>query len=218
LFALDVNDNARDLYQISGVTGSMPIPMPISSTSTSIEYEEGNGGMTYDSWENAASIDTGETKHIALLLSADDGSKTLKLYIGKKNVDATGNSNKINFLARNGLLYGRYYYLGGLEWEKNDRTGMWESTTPGVFVTSESDGWSESKFEDIDTNPNNPTQLVMAESNSGVYILDFDLKFESKNFKVMESSFAVTMITNFNQENSKYPDNVDWTKNNLIFV
>jgi len=26
------------------------------------------------------------------------------------------------------------------------------------------------------------------------------------------------MITNFNQENSKYPDNVDWTKNNLIFV
>lgn len=53
LFAIDsVN---RDLYQLSRVTGSAPTT--------------GNGGMPSDSWENAALLDTGETDHVALLLT-----------------------------------------------------------------------------------------------------------------------------------------------------
>jgi hypothetical protein len=96
LFALDVNNDkgTRNLYVVSGITGSMPPPAPIPPsppklvpTTTSVNtlddddvdddddnfgipgYEEGNGGMPFDSWENAAIIDTGETNHIALLLS-----------------------------------------------------------------------------------------------------------------------------------------------------
>lgn len=236
LFALDVNNDkgTRDLYVVSGITGSMPLPLPLPSqlvpptTSASAwdddkfggipRYEEGNGGMPFDSWENAAIIDTGETNHIALLLSADMGTETLKLYIGRKNTDSNGQPNTINFLARNGLLYGRYYYLGGLDWNEIDGTGLWD-TPPGRFVTDEDDGWSEGKFEDIDTNPNNPTQVVLAESNSGVYILTFNLKFRDNNFvNDAGSGFTVEMITNFNQEILQWPDNVDWTKNNLIFV
>lgn len=234
LFALDVHDVARDLYLVSGVTGSLPmvtsspptIGSPVNATTIinpQYQFQAGHGGMTYDSWENAAAIDTGETEHIALLLAADEGTETLKLYIGKKSTDMMGNPNPYNFLARNGLLYGRWYYLSVFEWEQDPITRLWKSMTPGTFVTNENDAWSEPKFEDIDTNPRNPKQIVMAESNSGVYILDFDLKFDaSKNFKVMESSFSVKMISNSDHNDGlgriQYPDNVDWTKNNLIFV
>lgn len=93
LFALDSAN--RDFYQLSGVAGSAP---------------DGIGGMSYDSWENAALIDTGETEHVAIVLSPDGGSQDMKLYIGVKGLDASGNASN-SFLARNGLAYGSWYYL-----------------------------------------------------------------------------------------------------------
>lgn len=268
LIAIDINNpnkssTTKDLYVVSGITGSMPSPTQPPQTqppvlqsgmviSSAIERDDDlyniddddddydydndeedyyykddddeNGGMPFDSWENAALIDTGETEYVALVLSADGGSETLRLYIGKKNTNTLGNYDDINFLARNGLLYGRYYYLGGkeLEWEENEETGMWEfvdGTGPGRFVTDEDDAWSESKFEDIDTNPNKPTQIVLAESNYGVYVLDFHLLFhQGIGFVPDESYFTLQMITNERHVNIHYPDNVDWTKNDLIFV
>jgi hypothetical protein len=74
------------------------------------------------------------------------------------------------------------------------------------------------KFEDIDTNPNNPRQVVLAESTTGVYIIDFDLIFDNDGLNKKESKFAIEMISDFESTTYAHPDNVDWTKNNLIFV
>jgi hypothetical protein len=65
LFAIDsVN---RDFYRLSGTAGSAP---------------GGIGGIPFDSYENVALMDTGETDHVALLLSPDGGTQTMRLYIG----------------------------------------------------------------------------------------------------------------------------------------
>ena len=85
----------RDFYQLSDVVGSAP---------------GGIGGMPRDSWENAALIDTGETDHVALLLSPDGGTEDMKIFIGEKGKDVDGNASN-SFLARNGLAYGSYYFL-----------------------------------------------------------------------------------------------------------
>ncbi len=77
LFALDLAN--CDFYQLSGVTGSAT--------------DGGIGGMPYDPWENAALLDTGESDHVALLLSPDGGSKIMQLYIGDKGKDAAGNAS-----------------------------------------------------------------------------------------------------------------------------
>jgi hypothetical protein len=54
------------LYQLSGVTVG---PQNVS----------GYRGMPFDLFKNTALIDTGETNHVALLLSAIAGSQTLNL-------------------------------------------------------------------------------------------------------------------------------------------
>jgi len=93
LFALDLAN--RDFYQVSGNAGSAP---------------GGIGGMPFDSLENAALIDTGETDHVALLMSPDFGSQTMRMYIGEKGKAPDGSFSN-SFLARNGLAYGSWYYL-----------------------------------------------------------------------------------------------------------
>ena len=113
LFALDLA--TRDFYRLSGVTGSK---------------SGGIGGMPFDPWENAALLDTGETNHVALLLSPDGGTQIMKLYIGEKGKDTSGNPSN-SFLARNGLAYGSYYYL-------NDTLPSSGTSTDGFFDTTTS--------------------------------------------------------------------------------
>jgi hypothetical protein len=200
LFALKAA--TRDLYQVSGITGH-------------VQDGSGTGGMPFDSFENAALIDTGDTQHIALMLSADGGTETLRLYVGKKDVDEYGQPQKdSNFLARNGLLYGEWYYLGSTR-----STGS--QTWSGEFVTDKSDAYRAEKFEDIDTNPSNPRQVVLAESNSGVYVFDFFLLFGNGEggsfFNKQDSHFTMKRISDENF-GGRSPDNVDWTRNDKIFV
>lgn len=201
LFALKAG--SRDLFQVSGITGH-------------VKNGSGIGGMPFDSFENAALIDTGETKHVALMLSSDGGAKTFKLYVGKKGVDEYGEPDKHdNFLARNGLLYGEWYYLGS-----SLSTGC--DTWAGGFVTDRSDAFRAEKFEDIDTNPSNPRQVELAESNSGVYFFDFDLAFDSQGgngfFDTEQSRFTAKLISDdFFRRSSRYPNKVDWTRKNPIF-
>jgi len=187
LFALDSIN--RDLYQLSGTTGSAP---------------GGIGGMPFDAWENAALLDTGETEYVALLLSPDGGSEELKLYIGEKGRDTSGNvSNSI--LARNGLAYGSWYYLNG-------SLPSLGNTNGGTFDTSSSGALSSTKLEDIDTSPSDPTRVVLGDQDSGVFTLDFDLVF-SGGFSSGASSFTVTKISNEGGGGGSLssPDNVDWT-------
>lgn len=206
LFALD--SIGRDFYQLSGVTGSAP---------------GGIGGMSYDSWENAALIDTGETDYVALLLSPDGGSSALKLYIGEKGKDASG-QNSGSFLARNGLAYGSWYYLN------SSLPGNVGNSNNGSFDTSSSGALAASKMEDVDTSPSNPTQVVLGNQNYGVFTLDFNLVFSGSGFDAGGSSFSVTKISSSSGGSNSVngPDNVDWTAattlgsnaypNGLIFV
>ena len=206
LFALDAAN--RDFYQLSGVVGSA---------------SGGIGGMPFDPWENAALLDTGDTTHVAMLLSPDGGSQILQLYIGDKGKDAAGNASS-SFLARNGLAYGRYYYL-------NDTLPASGTSTDGFIDTTTAGALLSAKLEDVDTNPNDPTQAVIGIQETGLFTLDFNLNFSGGSFNAAGSSFSVTKIQNHvNDTDGSFgdADNVDWTAattlngisypNGLIFV
>lgn len=191
LFALDSKN--RDLYQLSDAVGSAT--------------GGGNGGMPRDSFENAALLDTGEKYHIALLLSPDGGSETMKLYIGEKGKKSDGAESN-SFLARNGLAYGSWYYLIG---SLPDNTG---STNSGSFGISSSGALSSTKLEDIDTSPSKPTRVVLGDQTSGVFTLDFLLDFpEGGSFNSKKSTFTVKKIAAHITGKLKLgnADNVDWT-------
>jgi hypothetical protein len=206
LFAIDLAN--RDFYQLSGVTGSAL---------------GGIGGMPFDSWENAALLDTGETNYVALLLSPDGGSQILQLYVGEKGKDVVGNPST-SFLARNGLAYGSYYYLNGTL----PASG---TSTDGFFDTTAIGGLFSTKLEDVDANPNDSTQFVLGDQDSGLFTFDLHLDFSSGSFNAAGSNFSVTMIQNHNNDIDGLfgdADNVDWTApttlggvtypNGLIFV
>ncbi len=187
LFALD--SVGRDLYQLSGVTGSAP---------------GGIGGMPFDSWENAALLDTGETQHVALLLSPDGGTSNMALYVGEKGKDSNGSVSS-SFLARNGLAFGSWYYLNAsLPSLGNSNVGSFDTTASGAL--------NATKLEDIDTSPSDPTRAVLGNQNFGVFTFDFALVFSS-GFDAGLSSFAVTKISDTSGGTGSLdsPDNVDWT-------
>jgi hypothetical protein len=208
LFATDLTN--RDMYQLSGVTGSA---------------SGGIGGMPSDSFENAALLDTGDTTHVALLLSPDGGSSIMKLYIGDKGKDAAGNASN-SFLARNGLAYGRYYNLIGT-FPATPAT----PATNGTFSTSTVGALSITKLEDVDANPNNGTQVVQGIQETGLFSYDFNLVFSGGSFSLAGSSFTLKKLQQNNNDTSGQfgdSDNVDWTAattlggvsypNGLLFV
>lgn len=188
LFALD--GVGRDLYQLSGAVGSAP---------------GGVGGLPGDSWENAALLDTGETGHVALLLSPDGGTTQMKLYVGVKGRDSAGNVST-TFLARNGLAYGSWYYLNG------SLPTTLGGTNAGTFDTTSAGALASTKLEDVDTSPVDPTRVVLGDQDSGVFTFDFDLVFGA-GFDAVASDFTVTKIANTSGGSGSLdsPDNVDWT-------
>ncbi len=190
LMAVDLQ--GRDLYQLSGVSGAAG---------------GGIGGMPRDSWENAALLDTGETDHVALLLSPDGGSQRMKIYIGEKGRDASGNPSS-DFLARNGLAFGSYYYL-------QDALPMSGTSTDGTFGTSAAGALTSFKLEDVDTRPDQPTRAVLGDQDSGVFTFDFHLVFSGGSFLAGDSTFSITKVHNHVTNvlgQIGDADNVDWTE------
>jgi hypothetical protein len=188
LFAIDLQ--ARDFYLLSGVAGGAPGGLP---------------GMPHDSWENAALLDTGETEHVALLLSPDGGSQRMQIYVGEKGKDTQGNASN-DFLARNGLAYGSYYYLNG-----SLPTGVF---TGGTFDTTSAGALASNKLEDVDTSAANPNRAVLGDQDSGLFTFDFNLDFSSGVFDAVASGFSVTRIQpHINDVDDAFgdADNVDWT-------
>ncbi len=190
LFALDLAN--RDFYRVSGVVGSA---------------SGGIGGMPFDAWENAALVDTGETNHVALVLSPDGGTQRMQLYIGEKGKDASGNASN-SFLARNGLAFGSYYYFNGsLPSSGTFNNGFFDTTTTGSLVSA--------KLEDLDTNPNSPNQFVLGVQETGLFTFDLSLDFASGNFNSDVSSFSVTKTRQHNDNTDGLfgdADNVDWSR------
>ncbi|MBA3484004.1 MAG: hypothetical protein H0T51_19545 [Pirellulales bacterium] len=189
LFALDLAN--RDFYRLSGVAGAA---------------SGGLGGMPFDAWENAALLDTGETNHVALLLSPDGGTSRMQLYIGEKGKGTTG-AVASDFLARNGLAYGSYYYL-------NDTLPANGTSLDGTIDATAAGALTSTKLEDVDTSPSDPTQVVLGDEDSGVFTFDFNLDFSGGNFNAASSGFSIAKIHNhINDLDGALgdADNVDWT-------
>jgi len=202
LFAID--SSTRTLYQLSGAIGD-------ASSS-----QGGNPGMVYDSFENIALIRTFETNHVAFLVSVDGGTKKLKLYVGQKGKGKNGEPDNEEFLARNGLAYGSWFYLSG-----SLPTERGQTVSNGFFSAIENGALTAEKFEDVDTNPLIPTQVVLGEEQLGVFVFDFVLDFSSNGIFQSGSggsSFSLTMIVNQDDGPVKQADNVLWTAADLIYV
>jgi autotransporter-associated beta strand protein len=198
MFALDMAN--RDFYRL----GSATVGLASGGAGTAT-----TGGMPADPWENAALLDTGETNHVAILLSPDGGSQAMQLYIGEKGKDKTGGTPvSPSFLQRNGLAYGNFYYLNG--------TLPGSGTNPGTIDNTLTDALVSAKLEDVDTSPTDPTKAVIGIQETGLFSFDFDLKFTGAggSFNAGASSFSLTKVLNHvNDTDGQFgdPDNVDWT-------
>ena len=126
--------------------------------------------------------------------------------LGEKGKGIDGNASN-NFLARNGLAYGSYYYLNGtLPTIGTPGNGTFDITTAGALTAS--------KFEDVDTSPSDPTRVVLGNQNYGLFTFDFDLDFSSGSFNSISSSFLISKLHNDitnTLDTFGDPDNVDWT-------
>ena len=204
MFALDVA--GRDIYRLGSATvglapGGAGTPLP-----------GGTGGMPSGPWENGALIDTGESNHVAILLSPDVASPAtdeMQLYIGVKGKDFNGNASN-SFLARNGLAYGNFYYL-------NQTLPASGTVAGGTFDTTTAGALAASKLEDVDTNPNDPSQVVIGVQETGLFTFDFSLNFTGAggSFNAATSSFSLTKVkSHTNDTDGAFgdADNVDWSE------
>ncbi|KAL7521998.1 hypothetical protein ACHAWX_007140 [Stephanocyclus meneghinianus] len=176
------------------------------------QLQGGINGLPPDALENMAMIQTGETAHVALLCSPDYGTQALKLYVGKKGFRTNGQScgsctSDSDILARNGLAFGSTFFLQG-------QLPTGGGARSGSFGTNRNTAVSAPKLEDIATSPLDGTKVVLAEQMSGVYELDFNLKFSGGVFSASSSSFSITKL-NIGVSN---PDNVEWSADGTIYT
>ena len=59
-----------------------------------------------------------------------------------------------------------------------------------------------------------PTKVVLAEQLSGVYVIDFDIKFEDGLFSASTSSFGITKL----DMKISNPDNVEYSGDGSIYA
>lgn len=169
-------------------------------------------------WENAAMVDTGETDHVALFLSSDVGSSPgdyLQMYVGRKGIDAN-EDGQIDFLERNGLRGGTVYYFVPDSGSTTDLpngtvTGKWSTSTVGALL--------ETKLEDVQTNPFDGSQLVLADQTDGVYRMQIDIAFAlSGEFDPAASPVTIAQIDDDDVAPLGAPDNLTWSADGSIYA
>ena len=169
-------------------------------------------------WENAALVDTHNTTHIALVMNSDSGSglgEPIRLYIGEKSIDVNGDG-EIDFLERNGLRGGSVYYFAP---DKGfSHTDLPSGQVTGKWTSNLSDALTETKLEDIHTNPNNGNELVFADQTDGVYRMDVDLVFDGNDLDLMASAVLINQIDDVSTPPVGAPDNVTWSLDGRIYV
>lgn len=195
-------------------------------------------------WENVAPIDTGDTSHVAFLLTDDSSGSALYLYVGTKHAGG-------DFLDRNGLKEGQLYV-----W-KSDTGDLSPSAFPsgtrsGTFVPvavqdagrAGEPGYDQSGYgdaatlaaaadhlgafsfrrpEDIDTNPLDPRQAVFAttgvssSSDNAGTIYTVTLDFD--DIDAPTADIAIAYNANLDSARQiRNPDNVDWSADGFVYV
>lgn len=189
----------------------------VLDVATQILYEAPDVAPLNGRWENACIVDSGNTNQIAIVLSSDGASNQLYLYIGTKNT-----SPSANFLQRNGLVGGQVFQF--------DPAGS-VTTLPalgsliGSFALTTTEPLVEDKLEDVHTNPNDPTHVVLADQTDGIYDIGFNLQFnQNGTLDTNASSFQATLLDSANDNdgvsggNLSAPDNLVWSANGYIYV
>lgn len=193
-------------------------------------------------WENVAPIDTGDTQHVAFLLSDDSSGSALYLYVGTKDAG--------DFLDRNGLRDGELFVwksdtgeLSPSSFPSGTREGTFVPVAvqdPGHAGESGYDAagyldaatlalaadalgaFSFRRPEDIDTDPLNPNQAVLAttgiatSSNSAGMIYTVTVGFPDG-----APTADIRVVYNANTDPARgirNPDNVDWSADGFIYV
>lgn len=185
-------------------------------SSSSMLWETPDLGLVR--WENAAPVDTGNSSHVALLMNSDNGTSPgdyVQMYVGKKGVDSNGDGS-IDFLERNGLRGGTVYYFDPDVTASN--TDLPDGQVTGTWTTSTANALRETKLEDVHTNPNNGSQLVISDQTDGVYIVNLDLRFAAGTFDAANSTASFNQIDDDDSGDIGAPDNLTWTVNDLLYV
>ena len=206
-------------------------------------------------WESVTMVETGDPNTVAVVVGDDRAPAPLLLYVGVKNAVGDG-----SFLDRNGLAYGTLYawvaddgsttpfdffgtgnsksgtfveiphYDASLAGTDGyDDQGFADQDTQDALVAA-AGGFLFSRPEDVDTNPDNPYQAVMASTGRGslydvddwgtTYIMDFsfgesitaDLHIvydgdDAGNGQFPDPDFGL-----------RSPDNLAWAKNGMIYL
>jgi Bacterial protein of unknown function (DUF839) len=214
--------------------------------------------MGRGAWENWTEIDTGRTDVIAMIGGDDTESAPLYLYIGEKNAVGDG-----SFLDRNGLQQGKVYVWvaeEGVDPREFSGTG---STSDGrwVEVANEGNGdgflngfatdanlraqadalgaFSFSRPEDVSTNPEDGSQIVLASTGRSsifdgvdswgtVYVFDNNLVFDQDgNLDTDASNVSARILYDGNDAGDQFPDpdfglrspdNLDWSDDGTIYI
>jgi hypothetical protein len=215
--------------------------------------------MGRGAWENWTEIDTGRSDRVAMIGGDDTESAPLYLYIGEKNGVGDG-----SFLDRNGLKQGKLYIWAAEEGvDPRDFKGT-DNTSAGrwVEVVNEGNGdgflngfatdsnlrtqadnlgaFSFSRPEDVSTNPNDGSQIVLASTGRSslfdgadswgtVYIFDNNLVFDQDgNLDTATSTVSARILYDGNDAGGgqfagpdfgvRSPDNLDWLDDGTIYI
>jgi len=195
-------------------------------------------------WENVAPIDTGDTAHVAFLLTDDSPGAALYLYVGTKHAGG-------DFLDRNGLKDGQLHVwtsdLGDLspsDFPSGSRAGSFVPVAvrdaghaghPGydnagyldpATLAAAADALGAFSFrrpEDIASNPSSANQAVFATSgipsssdNAGtIYVVSLDFA----DIGNTAGHIRIAYNANFDAARQiRNPDNLDWSPDGSVYV
>ncbi len=201
-------------------------------------------GMGRGKWENAPPLDTGDTSHVAFLLSDDSSGSALYLYVGEKHGGG-------DFLDRNGLRDGQLFVwksdtgdLSPSSFPSGTRAGTFvpiavkdagHAGDPGydgagyldaATLTDAADALGAFSFrrpEDVDANPSHPNQAVFATTgiptssdNAGtIYTITVDFA----DVDNPAADITIAYNANFDPARSiRNPDNLDWSADGFVYV
>ncbi len=212
--------------------------------------------LAYGGWESAAMVDTGSTDTVAYFLG-DDGpageGAPLYLYVGTKKADG-------NVLERNGLVGGQLFYWKSTTGVRNEDGLAEGGTDAGTWVAIDAQDVSKAgqpgyddqgyklaptlrtevfngggfmgyRVEDVDFNPNDPSQIAFNTTGGGKNDRAGDDKFGSVwtldvSFNADGTAPATALLKHLydgdaadNQQlGVRSPDNLAWSADGNIYV